>query len=40
MSEAKPGWVSYRAQPIKYKTDNNKLSTTAMALEKIYTDPS
>ena len=30
--------MSYRAQPIKYKTDNNKLSTTAMALEKIYTD--
>ena len=30
---------SYRAEPIKYKTDNNKLSTTAMALELVYTDP-
>ena len=34
-----PEWPSYRAMPIKYKTDNNKLSTTAMALEMIYTDP-
>merc|ERR1719222_1031098 len=30
---------TYRTQPIKYKTDNNKLSTTAMALELVYTDP-
>ena len=38
--ETKPRWPSYRAMPIKYKTDNNKLSTTAMALELIYIDPS
>ena len=37
--KAKPRWPSYRAMPIKYKTDNNKLSTTAMALELVYTDP-
>ena len=36
--ETKPRWPSYRAMPIKYKTDNNKLSTTAMALELIYID--
>ena len=35
-----PIWPSYRAMPIKYKTDNNKLSTSAMALEMIYTKPS
>ena len=39
MGSTKPIWPSYRAQPIKFKTDNNKLSTTAMALEWIYTDP-
>ena len=39
MGGTSPVWPSYRAQPIKYKTDNNKLSTTAMALEWIYTDP-
>merc|ERR1712156_1212072 len=38
--ETKPRWPSYRAMPIKYKTDNNKLSTTSMALELIYIDPS
>merc|ERR1711899_427078 len=30
---------TYRTQPIKFKTDNNKLSTTAMALELVYKDP-
>ena len=40
MSATSPVWPSYRAEPIKYKTNNNKLSTTAMALEMIYTDPS
>ena len=39
MTETAPIWPSYRAMPIKYKTDNNKLSTTVMALELIYTDP-
>ena len=39
MGSTSPVWPSYRAQPIKFKTDNNKLSTTAMALEWIYTDP-
>ena len=39
LGSTRPIWPSYRAQPIKYKTDNNKLSTTAMALEWIYTDP-
>ena len=39
LGSTRPIWPSYRAQPIKYKTDNNKLSTTAMALELIYTDP-
>merc|ERR1719209_2197485 len=40
MGATGPEWPSYRAMPIKYKTDNNKLSTTAMALEMIYTKPS
>ena len=39
LGSTRPIWPSYRAQQIKYKTDNNKLSTTAMALELIYTDP-
>ena len=39
MTETAPIWPSYRAMPIKYKTDNNKLSTTVMSLELIYTDP-
>ena len=39
LGSTRPVWPSYRAQPIKYKTDNNKLSTMAMALEWIYTDP-
>ena len=39
MTETAPIWPSYRAMLIKYKTDNNKLSTTVMALELIYTAP-
>ena len=39
MTETAPIWPSYRAMPIKYKMDNNKLSTTVMALELIYTAP-
>ena len=33
-------WPSYRANPIQFTTDNNKLSTTVYALEWIYVDPS
>jgi len=39
MAHTAPVWPSYRALPVNYHTDNNKLSTTAMALEWIYTDP-
>ena len=38
MTETAPIWPSYRAMPIKNKMDNNKLSTTVMALELIHTD--
>ena len=34
-----PIWPSYRANPIQFTTDNNKLSTTVYALEWIYVDP-
>ena len=32
-------WPSYRNEPVKKKTDNNKLSTTVFALEWIYRVP-
>jgi len=39
MAHTGPEWPSYRARPIQYKADNNKLSTTVIALEWIYVDP-
>jgi hypothetical protein len=38
MAHTNPVWPSYRALPVPYQADNNKLSTTVMALEWIYTD--
>ena len=40
MAHTSPVWPSFRAEPIQYTTDNNKLSTTVYALEWIYVDPS
>jgi len=39
MAHTGPEWPSYRALPVPYLADNNKLSTTVMALEWIYVDP-
>jgi len=39
MAHTGPEWPSYRALPVPYLADNNKLSTTVMALEWIYKDP-
>ena len=39
MAFSYPWWPSYRSEPVQHKTDNNKLSTTVMALQWIYIDP-
>ena len=39
MAFSYPWWPSYRSEPVQHKTDNNKLSTTVMALQWIYMDP-
>ena len=39
MAHTGPGWPSYQALPVPEHGDNNKLSTTVMALEWIYIDP-
>ena len=40
MAFSYPWWPSYRSEPVQYSTDNNKLSTTVMALQWLYMDPS
>ena len=40
MAHTSPVWPSFRAEPVSFTTDNNKLSTTVYALEWIYVDPS
>merc|ERR550517_2079480 len=40
MAFSYPWWPSYRSEPVQYRTDNNKLSTTVMALQWLYLDPS